>query len=64
MSTFAHVFLRRNNPIRRLKPYAQDEESKLMESITPFYFFINALVAALATDQVMTAPRLLILLLF
>ena len=60
MSTFAEIFRRRKNPIRLNKLCAEDEESTSITPIAPGYFFIKALAAAVATDQIMTAPRLLI----
>ena len=62
MSTFTENFWRRENPIQQNKPCAQDEKSTSITSITLRHFLINALGAALATEQVMRAPRLFILL--
>ena len=55
-----NVFRQRENPILRNIPCAQYEESKSMSLTTFGYFLISALAEALAMDQVITAPRLLI----
>ena len=59
-STLVNVFRQRENPILRNIPCAQYEESKSMSLTTFGYFLISALAEALAMDQVITAPRLLI----
>ena len=53
-------FPARENHIRWNKLCAQDEESTSIPPITPGYFFVKDLAAALATDQLITAPQLLI----
>ena len=62
MSTFTEVFWPRENPIQQNKPCAQDEKSTLITMVTLRHFLIKALAASLATDHVMTAPQLFILL--
>ena len=59
-STLVEVFRRHENPILRNKLSAQYEESSLMSPTTFGYFLISVLAAALAMDQVIAAPRLLI----
>ena len=59
-STLVEVFQQRENPILWNKLCAQYQESRSMSPTTFGYFLISALVAALAMDQVITGPRLLI----
>ena len=61
MQTLAEIFWGHENHILQNKTSNQHEESTSMPLITPGYFPISALVAALAMDQVIAARQLLIL---